>query len=137
MKGYLQTDGACRGNPGPSGIGYVIRDASHKIVETGAFFIGESTNNRAEYIALVEGLEAACKLGFTEIEVKLDSEVVVKQINGVYRVKESKLADMHQWAMELFAQFESWQVGWIPRMRNALADKLANDGIDNHLKVGA
>lgn len=137
MKAYLQTDGASRGNPGPAGIGYVIRDASHKIVETGAYFIGENTNNFTEYVALVEGLEAARKLGFTEIEVSLDSEVVVKQVNGQYRVKESKLAGMHQWAMDLFAQFDSWQVGWIPRMRNALADKLANDGIDNHMKVGA
>ena len=134
---YIQTDGACRGNPGPSGAGVVIRDVSHRIVATKAEFIGEVTNNVAEYIALAKGLEATIALGFSEVSIKMDSQVVVRQVIGQYRVKETRLEILHAWVMDLLGHFDRWEIAHIKRELNALADKLANDGIDQHFKMGA
>ncbi len=134
---YIQTDGACRGNPGPSGAGIVIRDASHKVVATRAEYICEVTNNVAEYIALAKGLEAAIPLGFTEVSIKMDSQVVVRQVLGEYRVKETRLEILHAWVMDLLARFDCWEIAHVRREFNALADKLANDGIDQFGKIGA
>ena len=137
MKAIIYTDGACRGNPGPSGIGVVIRDEGHQIVETRAEFIGNVTNNVAEYTALSAGLQTAISRGFTEVSLRLDSQLVVRQVLGEYRVKDTRLELLHAWVMDILGHFDRWEVVHVRRELNALADKLANDGIDNFLKVGA
>ena len=137
MKAIIHTDGACRGNPGPSGIGVVIRDADHQIVETRAEYIGVVTNNVAEYTALAAGLQTAISRDFTEVSLRLDSQLVVRQVLGEYRVKDTRLELLHAWVMDLLGHFDRWEIAHVRRELNALADKLANDGIDNFLKVGA
>lgn len=137
MKAIIYTDGACRGNPGPSGIGVVIRDADHQIVETRAEYIGVVTNNVAEYTALAGGLQTAISRGFTEVSLRLDSQLVVRQVLGEYRGKDTRLELLHAWVMDLLGHFDRWEIAHVRRELNALADKLANDGIDNFLKVGA
>ena len=137
MKAIIYTDGACRGNPGPSGIGVVIRDEGHQIVETRAEFIGNVTNNVAEYTALSAGLQTAISRGFTEVSLRLDSQLVVRQVLGEYRVKDTRLELLHAWVMDLLSHFDRWEIAHVRRELNALADKLANDGIDNFLRIGA
>ena len=137
MKAIIYTDGACRGNPGPSGIGVVIRDEGHQIVETRAEFIGNVTNNVAEYTALSAGLQTAISRGFTEVSLRLDSQLVVRQVLGEYRVKDTRLELLHAWVMDLLGHFDRWEIAHVRRELNALADKLANDGIDNFLRIGA
>lgn len=137
MKAIIYTDGACRGNPGPSGIGVVIRDAEHEILETRAEYIGVVTNNVAEYTALAGGLQTALSRGITEVSLRLDSQLVVRQVLGEYRVKDADLVTLHAWVMDLLGHFDRWEIAHVRRERNALADKLANDGIDNFMKLGA
>ncbi len=137
MKAIIYTDGACRGNPGPSGIGVVIRDADHDVIETYAGYVGVTTNNHVEYQALIKGLQMALALRCTDVSVRLDSEVVVRQVCGEYRVKDTRLQQLHAWATDLLDRFDGWEISHVRRELNALADKLANDGIDNYMKLGA
>lgn len=122
----LYTDGASKGNPGPSGVGYVIKKNSVVIEENGKS-IGIATNNIAEYTALAEGLKRLLELKIKSIEVYSDSELMVKQINGEYQVKNSKIKPLYTQVKDLTKQFDYFSISHIPREKNSLADKLAKN----------
>jgi ribonuclease HI len=126
----LFTDGASRGNPGPAGIGVVIEDDSGMRVQGLHRWLGVTTNNEAEYHALIEGLKAAKAWNPDRLEVYLDSKLVVEQMNGRYRIKAPELIPLHQKATELLREFPEVQVTHLERERNRGADALANKAID-------
>ncbi len=124
------TDGASRGNPGEAGAGiYIVDDQGRELCGEG-FYLGQCTNNMAEYQALLLGLSEAKKLGGKDIAVKIDSELIVKQINGQYRVKDAKLKPLFEKVTKQLSCFRSYNVSHIPRKENQRADQLANEGID-------
>jgi len=133
MPAQIFTDGAARGNPGPAGIGVVIRNDEKVLLEV-SNFIGEQTNNVAEYMAFIRGLEEAIDMGEKNVEVFSDSELLVKQINGEYRVKNNGLIPLFNHAQSLIKKFKHCRVYHTPREENTHADKLANRGIDNAKK---
>ena len=126
----LYTDGCCRGNPGPAGIGVVIKDHRKKILKELSEYIGEATNNIAEYSALIRGLKAAGGLGAEEITVFMDSELVVKQLNRDYRVKDDGMKELFRQTLEILKDFKSFEIKHIDRSKNKEADKLANKAIN-------
>lgn len=126
----LQADGAARGNPGPAGAGAVLLDAAGNVVAELRRALGVATNNRAEYEALVMGLQEARRRGIEELVVRLDSELLVRQLRGEYRIKSKGLQPYAQAALRLLASFRSARVEHVPRERNAHADRLANEAID-------
>ena len=126
----IYVDGGSRGNPGPSGVGVVILDASGKRLKEISKYIGETTNNIAEYNALLYGLEEALMLRIDEIVVNLDSELVAKQLTGDYRVKDSGLKPLFERAMNMLKSFKSFEVRHIEREKNKEADKLVNRAIN-------
>ena len=130
MKLRLFIDGASRGNPGPAGLGVVIMDGRHRVVAEVGEYLGETTNNVAEYRALLRGLREAREHGATEIEVFADSDLLVRQIGGSYRVKSPHLATLHSEAIGLLRGFPKWRVAHVPRGQNAAADAVANSAID-------
>jgi ribonuclease HI len=130
MKLKLFTDGGARGNPGPAGIGAVIYDDKNKVLEKLKKYIGETTNNQAEYQALVLGLNKAKDLKATEVECFLDSELVVKQLNGQYKVKDQELAKHFLTIWNLKNDFKKVTFKHIRREKNELADQLVNEAID-------
>lgn len=129
----LFTDGAARGNPGPAGAGAVIVNADGHIVAKVGKFLGESTNNVAEYMGLILGLKRAKAMGIKELEVLSDSELLVKQLAGDYAVKADHLRPLHDEARALIAGFEWIQVRHVPREENSLADAMSNRAIDERL----
>ncbi len=129
-KVLLYTDGASRGNPGPGAGSYIIKDSAGKSVEGKAVFLAQATNNVAEYTGLVRGLQACLARGVKRLEIVSDSELMVRQINGQYKVKSDNLRDLFADAMELLMQFQSWQMRHVLRAQNADADQLANDAVD-------
>lgn len=130
MKVIIYTDGGARGNPGPAGIGVVIYDEHGKIVEQLKKYIGETTNNQAEYQALIFGLKKAKDLKATEVECFLDSELVVKQLNGQYKVKDKNLAAHFLKIWNLKNDFKKVTFKYVARDKNKLADRLVNEAID-------
>lgn len=124
------TDGGARGNPGPAGIGAVILDEKGKVVAEISEYIGEATNNQAEYRALIAALTKAQKLGASEAEVFLDSELAVKQLNHEYRVKDKDLAPLFVSVYNLTLGFKRVSFRHVRREKNALADKLVNLALD-------
>lgn len=130
----INTDGGSRGNPGPSGIGVCIADGSGKLLETHKKFIGEATNNIAEYKALVLGLSRAKELGAGELVVQMDSELIVRQMQGVYKIKDPGLKPLAVEAKEYIAGFSSVTFTHVRREMNKLADKLVNEAIDEAVK---
>lgn len=130
----VHTDGASRGNPGPAGIGVAIFDSTGAVVEKLAKAIGRETNNRAEYFALVEGLEAALRLGADEVAVRSDSELMVKQLRGQYAVRNPGLLPLFEQAARLLRKFRKHTITHIPREQNRMADALANKAIDEGLR---
>ena len=122
-------DGASRGNPGPSGIGVVLKEGE-KEVHTLYKFIGEATNNIAEYTAAIHGLQEALHLGYTEVLLRMDSELVAKQLNGEYRVRNENIIPLFRKATELINGFGRVDVRHIGREKNKEADKLANKAIN-------
>lgn len=126
----LYIDGASRGNPGPAGIGIVARDAAGRIVAEISEFIGHSTNNVAEYRALIRALEEAMTRGARNVIVRSDSELLVRQLKGEYKVKSPDLSPLHLEAHRLLKAFSKAAVERIPRGDNAAADALANRAID-------
>jgi ribonuclease HI len=130
MKAILHADGGARGNPGPAGIGVVLTDESDEVIGEIARGIGEATNNIAEYSALIAGMELALDKGVTEIEIRLDSELVVSQLKGDWKIKSDRLRSLAVKARSLFDRFESASIAHVPREMNADADKLANQGMD-------
>ncbi len=129
----LFTDGAARGNPGPAGAGAVIISPDGHIQARVGKFLGDSTNNVAEYMGLILGLRRAKAMGIKELEVLSDSELLVKQLQGEYAVKAEHLLPLHQEAQALLKAFSWIQVRHIPREENAQADAMSNRAIDERL----
>jgi ribonuclease HI len=127
----IYTDGASRGNPGPSAIGVIIKDETGKTIATISKRLGSTTNNQAEYRAIVAGLEKAISLGARQVTLKSDSELVVKQLNGLYKIKNAALRPLYQEAVRLIGPFESFSISYVPREQNAAADALANQALDS------
>jgi ribonuclease HI len=130
----LMVDGAARGNPGEAGCGAVICDESGAVVKELSRYLGHATNNVAEYEGLLMGLEALIQLGKKKIRVQSDSQLLVRQLNGQYRVKDEKPKLLFDRAMILLRQFDSFRIVHVPRESNKLADRLANQGIDDALR---
>jgi ribonuclease HI len=122
----LYCDGSASGNPGPAGIGMVLCAPDGTELHAWGAPIGRATNNAAEYKAVIEGLSRAIELGVSEIEVLSDSELMVRQITGAYKVKSPALAELHARAVELLSRFERWGATYIPRSSNRKADQIAN-----------
>jgi ribonuclease HI len=131
----IYIDGAAKGNPGPAGIGVVLRDADNVLVKNINRFIGIATNNVAEYTALITGMEEARKLKFKEITINTDSELLAKQLGGEYKVKSPALKDLHSKVSRLLDDFGYVSINNIPREKNKDADRLANKAISDSLKV--
>lgn len=129
----LFTDGAARGNPGPAGAGAVIVNPDGGIVARIGKFLGESTNNVAEYMGLILGLRRAKAMGIRDLEVLADSELLVRQVSGTYAVKAEHLKPLHAEALELLKSFPNVSVRHIPREENAQADLMSNRAIDERL----
>jgi ribonuclease HI len=127
----LWTDGAARGNPGPAGIGALLKTPGGEVLSADSAYLGKATNNVAEYKALLLGLERALALGVRRIEVRADSELLVKQIKGEYQVRSPGLRPLYQSALKLLARFESSRLVHVRREHNSEADRLANAGIDS------
>jgi ribonuclease HI len=132
----LRTDGGARGNPGPAGAGFVLEEPDGTIVRSGGRFLGSTTNNVAEYEALLWGLATALDHGVRDLRVCADSELVVKQLLGAYRVKNEGLKPLHARAKELLAKFGSVQIAHVRRELNQAADALCNVAMDERRTVG-
>jgi ribonuclease HI len=130
MKVIVHVDGGARGNPGPAAAGSVVADPTGEVLDEHARLLGEVTNNVAEYRALLLGLERARALGATEVEVVNDSELIAKQVQGVYKVKHAAMRPLHLEAMAALRQFERWSIRSVPRAQNAHADALVNAALD-------
>jgi ribonuclease HI/probable phosphoglycerate mutase len=127
----LYTDGASRGNPGLAGAGAVILDeAGHELLAE-AEYLGTCTNNAAEYQALILGLQSARTLGCSRLHVFLDSELIVRQVTGRYKVKNATLKPLFSQVQKLLKEFKGYTIAHVPREKNKRADELANQGIDN------
>jgi len=125
----IYADGGSRGNPGPAGCGAVIMKGD-QVIESVSEFLGQATNNVAEYTGLLRGLEKAKALGFDQVEVRMDSELVVKQMNGEYRVKHPGLIPLFQKAKQLVSAFREFKIVHVRREENKRADALANRAMD-------
>ena len=130
-KVLIFTDGAARGNPGPAAIGVVIKDEKGKLVASISRCLGATTNNQAEYRAIIAALEKAVSLGARQVTLYSDSELVVKQINGLYKIKQAALRSLYQEVVRLTGALESFKIAHVPREKNAAADELANKALDN------
>ena len=131
MRLLIHTDGAARGNPGPAGAGAILRDAATgDILAEVAQGLGRATNNVAEWTAVRLALEEARRLGATHVDVRMDSQLVARQISGMYRVKHPDLKPIHATVMTLLRSFDGYTVGHIPRELNKDADRLSNVAID-------
>jgi len=126
----IRADGASRGNPGQAAIGAVIKDERGRLVASVSQRIGRATNNQAEYRAVIAALEEAVRLGSRQVDIRLDSELVVKQINGEYRVKNVALKPLCQQVKQLLGSLEGFTIAHIPRRQNREADRLANKALD-------
>lgn len=127
------TDGGSRGNPGPAAIGVVIKHGAEVVKKYGRY-LGETTNNQAEYRALISALEHAAELGAEEVECMLDSELVVKQMRHEYRVKDPDLAPLFLKVYNLSQSFKKITFTHIPREKNKEADAMVNDALDRQVK---
>ena len=127
---FVHTDGACRGNPGPSGAGWVFSEPGGQIFRRGKAFLGRATNNEAEYVAVILALEDALKQGFESLRLHADSELLVKQVNGIYRVKNPRIKELYGQLMGLARKFKSFEAKHVRREFNAEADLEANRAID-------
>ncbi len=132
MKLLIFSDGGARGNPGPAALGAVILNQDHKVLQKIKRYLGEGTNNHAEYMAIKEGLTEAMKMKPHEIECYLDSELVVKQLNGEYKVKDKTLQGHYADIQDLIFM-KTVRFYHIPREQNKLADTLVNEALDEAL----
>ncbi len=130
MRLTVYADGASRGNPGPAAIGATIRDATGQELATVSERIGVGTNNQAEYRAAIAGVRLARSLGATALDLRMDSELVVRQLSGQYRVKNAALQPLFQALLAELEAIGGYTVGHVPRERNARADALANAALD-------
>lgn len=126
----LYADGAARGNPGPAAIGFVLYDPDGEPIAEIGGVLGETTNNVAEYRALIAGLELALDRGVRSIEVRLDSLLLVKQVMGEYKVRATHLKPLHREAVKLLTRFDEASLSHVRRELNTVADALANEALD-------
>lgn len=136
MRHVLKTDGGSRGNPGPAGAGFVLVAPDGTVVRHGGRFLGTATNNVAEYEALVWGLRNALEAGVRRLRVQMDSELIVRQLQGVYKVKNQGLKGLHAQARHLLSSFAEVEFVHVPREENRDADALANEAMDTRAPVG-
>jgi ribonuclease HI len=130
VKVVVHVDGGARGNPGPAAAAAVVSTPDGQVLDESARLLGETTNNVAEYRALLLGLERARDLGADEVEVVNDSELVARQVTGDYRVKHPDLVPLHRAAMEALRRLRAWSIRSVPRAENAAADALVNRALD-------
>jgi ribonuclease HI len=130
LKLVIHVDGGSRGNPGPGAAAAVAADESGELIAERNAYLGETTNNVAEYRAVLLAIEMAEELGANDIEVVNDSELVARQIGGEYRVKQEHLKPLHREAMERLRHFDRWAVRTVRREHNTRADELVNDALD-------
>ena len=128
------SDGGARGNPGPAGYGVVIKDETGKKIAELSQYLGHQTTNVAEYQGLIAALEYAMKHGYKALKVISDSELLVRQIKGIYKVKNSVLRDLHGRAKELIAKLDWFSIEHVLRGKNSEADQLANEAMDKGMK---
>lgn len=128
MTTIVEFDGASRGNPGPAGIGYRVLPDGNGV--EGHDYIGEATNNEAEYQALIHGLESALEKGYTDVIAEGDSQLVVRQVRGQYNVGADNLLPLYERARELVEQFDRFEIRHVKRTKNEGADDLANEALD-------
>jgi formyltetrahydrofolate-dependent phosphoribosylglycinamide formyltransferase len=124
------TDGASRGNPGPAAAGFILTDSNDVQLQAKAFFLGRNTNNVAEYTGFVKVLEAAISVGAKSLLVFSDSQLLVRQINGEYKVKSEQIRPLFQQAVEMLGRFENWKIQHVTRENNKEADKLVNQALN-------
>ncbi len=129
-KAFVWVDGGARGNPGPAAIGAVVKDEQEQLITSLSRRIGIGTNNQAEYMALIAALEKAISLGARQVHVKSDSELMVKQLNGNYRVKNANLKRLYQKVKQLQGSLQEFTITHIPRQQNQEADRLVNRALD-------
>ncbi len=130
-------DGAARGNPGEAGCGAVIFDETGRVLEELCRYLGHATNNVAEYQGLLMGVEGVLRLGGKRLRVQSDSELMVRQLNGLYRVKDDKLRRLYKKALDLLHRLKAYRIIHVAREHNRLADQLANRAIDDVLNKGS
>ena len=130
MKVIVHVDGGARGNPGPAAAACVLSSPSGELLGEHAQLLGTVTNNVAEYRALLLGLESARRLGASEVEVVGDSELIAKQVRGIYKVKHEAMKPLHREATAALKQFQRWSIRTVPRAQNAHADALVNAALD-------
>jgi broad specificity phosphatase PhoE/ribonuclease HI len=136
VKVIVEADGGSRGNPGPAGYGSVVWSADHgTVLAESKQAIGTATNNVAEYRGLIAGLEEAAKVGASQVDVLMDSKLVVEQMSGRWKVKHPDLAALHEQAKTLARRFDRISYAWIPRSKNSHADRLANEAMDAAAEV--
>ena len=128
----IYTDGGARGNPGPAAAGGVIVAADGTTVAELSQYLGAATNNVAEYRALALTLREAKDLGFEDVVIHMDSELIVRQLNGIYRVKDPKMLELYGQVRKLLREFSDWKVVHVPRSENQRADELVNSALDAH-----
>lgn len=127
----MEADGGSRGNPGPAGYGAVVLDPdTDEVLVERAEGIGVTTNNVAEYRGMIAGLRAAVELGATDVDVRMDSKLVVEQMSGRWKIKHPAMRPLAQEAAELVREIGSVRFEWVPRLRNSRADALANQAMD-------
>ena len=131
MRAILFADGAARGNPGPAGAGAVLLDGDGHVVAELTKYVGTQTNNFAEYTALIIGLEEARRRGVDDIDVRMDSKLVVEQVSGRWKVKHPNITELAILARQLFATFPKRRIAHVPREENGIADALSNKAIDD------
>jgi ribonuclease HI len=126
----VNVDGGARGNPGPAAVAAVVRDREGNLLERRGELIGEATNNVAEYRAVLLGTSRAAELGASEVELIGDSELVVRQLTGEYKVKDAALRELHAQVGEALRQFDAWSIRHVRREQNEDADLLVNETLD-------
>ncbi|MEW6623547.1 MAG: ribonuclease HI family protein [Bacillota bacterium] len=134
MEVKVYTDGASRGNPGHAGIGIIILDADGHVLAEECDYIGQSTNNIAEYTAVIRGLKRAKVLGARSVNLFADSQLLVRQLTGQYKVKNEGLKPLYEQVRKLIDAFKSFNAIHIPREENKAADRLANKALDEFIK---
>jgi ribonuclease HI len=126
----VNVDGGARGNPGPAAIGVVVRDSEGEVIEERGERIGRATNNVAEYKALLLGIEVAAAHGAEHLDLVGDSELIVRQVEGRYKVKDATMKELHAEVKKALAGFDSWAIHHVRREKNADADRLVNAALD-------
>ena len=130
----VYSDGAARGNPGPAGAGAVLTDATGAVIARLGRFLGNRTNNVAEYEGLLLGLKHARDLGYRQVEVRADSQLLIRQLKGEYAVRHAGLKPLHAEALRLLHGFDRYELQHVPREENALADEMSNRAIDEEMR---